>query len=210
MMEQDESGIGMSNELFSVTRIAAGRSASWRARGSTRPNRRATSAREGTHAVMPHFETFNRNLPSVKGPPRITLLRSGMLSLNKPAYLTLESPEAVELLYDCDEQIIGVREVEPRAETAYIVRGPARGCSGPFLVTALAFTKFYEIDTTDSLRWEAHLNGDVLCIRLTDECTPVTSNRARNKRSVGSSVVPMRRAGPAAPAPGHSGLTGAG
>ena len=43
----------------------------------------------------------------------------------------------------------------------------------------MAFTKFYDIDTSQSLRRNAFLDDGVLCLNLNDLATPVTSNRAR-------------------------------
>ena len=159
---------------------------------------------------MPHFETFNRNLPRTKEVPKVTILRSGMLSLNKSAYLALGSPVAVELMYDAEEQIVGLHPVAPSVDSAYIVRRPAHGSSGPFLITALAFTKFYEIDTSESLRWDASIIRGVLCIRLVDEATAVTSNRAGTKRPAVAApkVVPLRAADSAKPQRRNTGLTG--
>jgi hypothetical protein len=127
---------------------------------------------------MPNFETFSRSLLQLKAEPQITVLRRGTMSLNKSAYTALGSPDAVELLYDTDERIVGLRPIDARAQNAYVVRQPAGAGKGPFVITAMAFTKFYGIDTTQSLRREAFLDDGVLCMSLNDDATPVTSNRA--------------------------------
>lgn len=133
---------------------------------------------------MSNFVTFNRGLLQLKANPQITILRRGILSLNQPAHSALGSPDAVELLYDPCERVVGLRPVDPRAENSYIVRRPRSGGRGPFVITAMAFTKLYEIDTTQSLRRDAFLDNDILCVCLNDAATPVTSNRARHTNNV--------------------------
>lgn len=128
---------------------------------------------------MTKFETFNRDLPQLKADPQVTILRRGILSLNKAAHSALGSPDAVELLYDSCERVVGLRPVDPRAVNGYVVRRPRGGGRGPFVITAMAFTKLYDIDTAQSLRWDAFLDADgVLCVCLDDAATAVTSNRA--------------------------------
>ena len=130
---------------------------------------------------MPQFESFSKNLGALKLDPQVTLTRRGTLSLNKSAHTALGSPGAVELLYDLPQRIVGLRAIDARADNAYFVR-PMAGDRGPFVISVMAFTKFYDIDTTQSLRWSAHLDEGILCIDLNDAATPVTSNRARDRQ----------------------------
>lgn len=131
---------------------------------------------------MPKFETFTKHLVPLKRDPHVTIQRRGTMSLNKSAHVALGSPDAVELLYDCADRIVGLRPVDPRADHAYMVRPSTNAVSGPFAISAMAFTKFYDIDTTQSLRWAAYVDDGVLCINLNETATPVTSNRARSSR----------------------------
>ena len=135
---------------------------------------------------MPNFETFSRNLLQLKAEPQITVLRRGNMSLNKSAFTALGSPDAVELLYDTCERIVGLRPTDARGPNGYVVRFPAGREKGPFVITAMAFTKFYGIDTSTSLRRNAYLENGVLCMCLDDAATPVTSNRARTSHDAGA------------------------
>ncbi|PZS30953.1 MAG: hypothetical protein DLM58_12765 [Pseudonocardiales bacterium] len=141
---------------------------------------------------MPNFETFSRDLLQLKAKPRVTILRRGILSLNQPAYSAFGSPDAVELLYDPGERVIGLRPVDHHAENSYVVRRPRGGGRGPFVITAMAFAKLYDIDTTQSLRWDAFLDNGVLCVCLNDAATPVTSNRARHHDDARTSIIRQR------------------
>jgi hypothetical protein len=87
----------------------------------------------------------------------------------------------VELLYDRDDRVIGLRAIDAAAEHACRVRSTTGRDNGPYIISAVAFTRFYEIETRQSIRWEAELDDDVLCIYLDRPGTPVTSNRASNK-----------------------------
>lgn len=131
---------------------------------------------------MPQFETFTKRMIPLKRDPHITIQKRGTMSLNKSAYVALGSPDAVELLYDTGERIVGLRPADSLAEHAHTVRASTTSGSGTFAISAMAFTKFYDIDTTRSLRWAAYLDDGVLCINLNDPATPVTSNRARKSR----------------------------
>lgn len=142
---------------------------------------------------MPNFETFSRSLLQLKAEPQITMLRRGNMSLNRSAYTVLSSPDAVELLYDTCERIIGLRPTDPRAPNAYVIRQPAGSEKGPFLITAMAFTKFYDIDTSTSLRRNAYLDDGVLCMFLSDAATPVTSNRAQSNNEVAAHPITTRK-----------------
>lgn len=116
---------------------------------------------------------------SLKADPHVTLHKRGTISLNRSAYVALDSPDAVELLYDRERRIIGLRTIDAKAENSYHVRSTARSASGPWIISAMAFTKFYDIDISVSLRWPAYLDVDVLCVDTSVEGIAVSSNRAR-------------------------------
>lgn len=124
---------------------------------------------------MPNFESFSRRMLPLRTDPFVTIQRRGSFSLNRSAYVALGSPESVELLYDRDESIVGLRAIASNAENAYHVRHSSRAGRGPWVISAMAFTKFYGIDTTVTRRWAAHLDDDVLCVELSGEPLSGTS-----------------------------------
>ncbi|UQX89410.1 hypothetical protein M6D93_05240 [Jatrophihabitans telluris] len=129
---------------------------------------------------MTGFEIFTKRMVPLKRAPCITIQKRGAISINKSAFLALGEPDAVELMYDRAEHRVGLRAADPRLDHAYPVRQSGGGDNGPFVISAVAFTHFYDIDTSQSLRWEALLIDDVLYIDLDSKATPVTSNRAHN------------------------------
>jgi hypothetical protein len=130
---------------------------------------------------MPTFETFRKRMVPLAKAPYVTIQKRGTLSFNASAQAALGSPVAIELLYDPEERVIGVRGVEPTVEHAYPIRPlPSKHNSG-FIVSGTAFTKYYGIPTKVSKRWPARMEDGVLCIDLTEPGTEVTSNRSNRK-----------------------------
>ncbi len=127
---------------------------------------------------MPGFETFTRRLVPLAKEPRLTIQKRGNISLNESAHVALGSPSAVELLFDRDKQVMGLRAISP-CEHAYTVRSAGGDGTAPFLVSALAFLKYFGISRDTSMRWSTYMDGDVLCADLGTAGTPVTSNRAK-------------------------------
>lgn len=117
---------------------------------------------------MPEFEVFDKSKTIPRRLATVTVLKSRMLSLNLGAYTQLERPAAVELLYDWTKRIIGLRAVPSGIDHACFVRTPRRSRNGPFLVSAMAFLSYWEVDTGESRRWPAWMEDGVLCISLDD------------------------------------------
>jgi hypothetical protein len=136
---------------------------------------------------VPQFEVFTKALMPLKSEPTLTVQKNGAISLNKAAHVALGSPAAVELLYDQKTRTIGLRAVGSDADHAYAVRSSRGNGLSPFVISAMAFLHFYDIDVAVSRRWSAYLYDGVLCIDLDDASTEVTSNRARKRsRGVGT------------------------
>lgn len=129
---------------------------------------------------MPNFETFTKRMAPQARAPYITIQKRGTISLNKAAHLALGEAEAVELLYDKNEHIVGLRGVLVSAPHAYALRGAGgkEDSATTFIFSGTAFVKYYGIDTSESRRWEAELVDDILCISLDSEATVVTGNRS--------------------------------
>lgn len=137
---------------------------------------------------MPNFESFSRQMLPLKHEPHVTIHKRGTMSLNRTAFVALGSPDAVELLYDRQAQIVGLRPVPADAENVSQVRASSHSPSGPWVISAMAFTRFYDIDTRVSQRWSAYVENGILCVDLTNDGVPVTSNRAANRQSVEGSA----------------------
>ena len=125
------------------------------------------------------FETFQRQRVAAGRDPAVTIQRKGVISLNIPAYEALGKPEAVELLYDRVEKLVGLRKADPSVEHAYMVRGLGRAqrYNSNWLISGTAFTQFYEIPTETARRWIGSMQDDMLVIDLKEPGLEVTGNR---------------------------------
>jgi hypothetical protein len=123
---------------------------------------------------MANFESFNRHMLPLKDGPHVTIHRRGTISVNRSAFDGLGSPDAVELLFDRERSVVGLRPIDSHADNAYQVR---HGPNGPWVVSAMAFTKFYDIDTSTTSRWPATIEDGVLCTDISAPGTPVGKQR---------------------------------
>ena len=112
------------------------------------------------------FETFTRQRRT-EPQPFVTIQKKGVISLNRAAFEALESPEAVELLYDRDERRVALRRGDPSVEHAHHVRAPVQN-HATWLISCSAFVNYYEIDASVSVRRAARMEGDLLIINLND------------------------------------------
>lgn len=129
------------------------------------------------------FEVFDKRNTSLGKAPSVTVQRRGIISVNRAAYRLMGSPEHVELLYDRNNEVVGLRPAGADVPHAYAVRQTSGGSkAGPVLVAGSAFTKFYDIDTSVSRRFPVRMSDDILCLELSSG-TEIVGNRSRSVRS---------------------------
>lgn len=128
---------------------------------------------------MPDFEVFKKRFAPLVKQPYVTIQTRGTISLNKAAFLAIGSPEAVELLWDAKDQIIGFRPVDRDVEHAYPVRNATKPDANAFVLSGTAFAHHYGIVIAVSTRYSATTVEGVLCVDLKTGGTEVTSNRAK-------------------------------
>lgn len=124
---------------------------------------------------MPHFETFTQRSTPIERRPLISIQRRGTLSANKTAFEALGSPAAVEMLYDREAQIIGLRPVDPSVRHAYPVRRQA--ASQSYLLAFHAFANYYQIPLGEPRRYIAEVDNGVLTVDLKQEPIPLPDRR---------------------------------
>lgn len=107
----------------------------------------------------------------------MTITQRGCLLLNRAARAAMGEPEAVELLYDQAERIVGLRPVPVETPHAFRVGISGDGAWGS--IGALGFVRHYGIDRSVARRRLAYLDDGVLCVDLRQPGYAVTSNRAR-------------------------------
>jgi hypothetical protein len=114
------------------------------------------------------FERYDRRSAPIRTSPFVTLQRRGPMSLNMAAYELLGKPEAAELLFDRENQLIGLRKVSATEPYAFPVRPQGRKGGKPsnYVMSTQAFTKHYAIDTSIARRFPAEMQEDILTIDL--------------------------------------------
>lgn len=133
---------------------------------------------------MPNFQRFDRRATPTPGHPFVTIQREGrLLSLNAVAYELIGTPEAVELNFDPDERLIGIRSCDSKEPWSYGVH--QMGNSNTWTVGARAFTQHWGIDTSVALRYPATLKDGYLIIDIKQKGTDVTGPKSRIKNATG-------------------------
>lgn len=132
------------------------------------------------------FKVFEKGSAPIPTVPSVTIQKRGLFSLNEAAQRMLDSPEALQFLWDEERRIIGLRAARLDEPNAYPARrqGTAAGREGrgPVLVAGTLFTRFIGLDTSAAKRWVPKLEEGLLTIDLNEPGQAVAANRA--KRSI--------------------------
>ncbi len=98
---------------------------------------------------MPEFVEFSRDdLVGRREPPLFAFRARGRLSFNETVYGALGEPEAVALLFDASEAIIGLPKVEPHYPNRYQVRKQERPTS--YLIETQDFAAHHHLQTSQT------------------------------------------------------------
>jgi hypothetical protein len=127
------------------------------------------------------FIVFEKGSAPVKTVPTVTIQRKGLMSMNRAAHALFGSPAAVELLWDPERRVIGLRPAPLESPNAYPVRPQNDSGRGPLLIATNMFTKFIELDTTEAKRWVPTVDDGVLLIDLSTPGARAISNRHRSE-----------------------------
>jgi hypothetical protein len=111
------------------------------------------------------FETFRRSAVTSAGTPLVAIHKRKLFALNQPAYELLGKPEAVELLFNPGNRLIGFRPSERSSPDSYAVRHHTKFSHQ---VEGRAFFNHYSIpEEVTAQRYEAELTDDgILTIDL--------------------------------------------
>lgn len=129
--------------------------------------------------MAPQFEVFTyKNARRLDDGPALTIGQRGTITLNRSAYEALGKPAEVDLLFDPEARIVGIRP--SKGEFGYKVRR-TRSTGQPASIGGRAYTQHYEIPTQPARRYPAQVDDGVLCAALSDG-VEVTSNRSGTGR----------------------------
>jgi hypothetical protein len=112
----------------------------------------------------PAFEKFRRYKVTEGDTPIVALHLRGIFALNRNAYNALGQPEALEILYAPEEQIIGFQGAPKSSPDAYAVRHHTKTAHQ---VEGRAFLKYYNVPKEAlGRRYKAELIDDILTVDL--------------------------------------------
>lgn len=125
-----------------------------------------------------NWTKFDRRASPITDEAFITIQRRGTFSVNRAAREAIGEPEAIELLYDADERVIGFRPVDPALPHAYRLR--KQGRSNSWIIGGQAFTKTFKIDTEAAVRYAATIEDGVLVVDLKRPGADATVHRKKS------------------------------
>ncbi|MDP2012904.1 MAG: hypothetical protein Q8L05_01630 [Actinomycetota bacterium] len=125
------------------------------------------------------FQVFDKRLAPLAKAPSITIQKRGIFSINKTAHKLIHEADSVELLFDDEAKIIAMR---PSSEAhAYVVRPQSSRDSGQMILSATAFTQYFDIDTSISRRYKPYEQDGMLCVDLSGPSVEVRGNRTKHE-----------------------------
>jgi hypothetical protein len=125
---------------------------------------------------MPEFVEFSQeDSRSRREDPQFTWQARGLLTMNRAAFQALDEPEAITLLYDANERIVGFRKVDPANKNAHAVRKQPK--SHTYRVGAQGFAAYHGIQTLRARRFVAHDYGSGIWGFALDEGVSVENRR---------------------------------
>lgn len=122
------------------------------------------------------FQEFDKRAATASKSPFVTIQRKGIFSMNRAAYALMGEPEAVTLMFDPEEQLVGFKPTLISSPRAFPVRVQQNG--NTFVVGGHAFTKHYGLDTTIARRYGAENRDNILVLDLKAKSTDATGPRA--------------------------------
>lgn len=126
------------------------------------------------------FEEFDKRAATASKSPFVTIQRRGPFSLNRAAYEALGKPEAVSLLYDEEEKLIGFKPRPLNYARALPVR-PQGPNQNTYMIAGRAFAQHYDLDTSVARRYAVEMRDGILILDLKTESVDVTGPRAAMK-----------------------------
>jgi hypothetical protein len=132
---------------------------------------RPTTYRPGKVDTALPFEEFDKRAASASKSPFVTVRKDKGFTLNRAAYKLLGEPDAVTLLYDEEEHLIGFKPASPTFPRAYPVRPQPKGTA--VSVAGRAFGHHYGIDTSITRRYAVEMQDGVLVLDLDSESTEI-------------------------------------
>lgn len=128
---------------------------------------------------MPNWKVYDRKSKPRVVQPLVTLQAAGTFSVNEASYEELGRPSQVELLYDEDEQLVGLRPADEQSPHSYPIKPQPNGRT--FQTGGKAFCNYFGIPIGQARRFSAQMEDGVLTIDLKENPVVVGRNGRRSK-----------------------------
>ena len=129
------------------------------------------------------FEVFDKRMAPLNKAPSVTIQKKGIFSINRAAHNMIGSPPTVELLFDKEAGVVAMRASSE--SHAYAIRPQTASGTGQVILSASAFTQYYDIDTKVSRRYKPYEQDGMLCIDVSGPSVEVIGNRASQEDDSG-------------------------
>lgn len=127
------------------------------------------------------FEEFDKRAASASKSPFVTIRKDKGFTLNLAAYKLLGEPEAVTLLYDPEERLIGFKAASTDYPRAYPIRTQEKGTA--VTVAGRAFSLHYDLDVSATRRYAVEVRDGVLVLDLESDSTEIEGPWTRRQES---------------------------
>jgi hypothetical protein len=140
------------------------------------------------------WEVFDKRAVPMTKTPQLTIQSRGTMSMNAACFAMLGGPPAVELLFDRDRKVVGLRPSTAENPIAYPIR-PVGAGQKTYVIAATTFTQYYGIPLGLPIRYSVELVNGVLIVDLNKEGRVANSNRARTVAVRSDDGVPLPGSG---------------
>jgi hypothetical protein len=130
---------------------------------------------------MPNWQIFKHQGSRSATVMRASLNFRGVLTLNQVSFDALLQPKAVELMFDPDEGLIGLKPTSPEVRHAYPVR--KQGANKSYLIGAKAFCNFYGIGLSETVAFDEIKIQDGIMVLDLGKVTVVPTRQRQSKAS---------------------------
>lgn len=127
------------------------------------------------------FELFEKRRTPPSREAYVTMLKTGIVSMNAFAYDLVKRPEYFEFLYDQSRRLVALRPCFEQTQYSYPVRELKSATGGTYSVSAKAFMLYYELPMESSIRRQAFIEDGLLCVDLNDPGVDVTTMRTKSE-----------------------------
>jgi len=122
----------------------------------------------GRRTAVPWI-VYDKGSPAPETPPLLGIQKGrNLFSLNAvgAGLLKIEGEGTVELLFDPEEKLVGLRKVDKQKPTALHIRKMHQTKGNTYLIATRDFTRRWGISTDEARRYTGQMQGDVLTFDL--------------------------------------------